>query len=211
MNKFEELTGIDYASLRDKEKNSLKEILSQHFKKFLHHTVVLMKVCGIDCKAHSLVEISRELGISPGRVQQIKSSAFRMLKNPSNKHKLLVAVGKEVEAPVKTPPYVLHKKIEDECKELFLQLSDKSAERDALSSKLKDNIVTFSIKFLDLSTRSSNCCIGENITNIAELIQRSEYDLLRIPNLGTRSLREISLKLELYGLSLHRGHSRVTE
>lgn len=210
MDKFKELTGIDYSSLRDEEKNSLKEVLFLRFK-LRHQAVVLMKVCGIDCEARSMTEIASELGISYQRVQGIKSLIFRMLKHPENKADLLVAVGIQVEDSLKPSPCLPYKDIEDEYKELFLQLGDKSTERDLLSSKLKDEILTFSIKFLDLSTRSSNCCKAEAITNIGELIQRTEYDLLRIRNLGTRSLREISLKLGLYGLSLCSGHSRVTE
>lgn len=58
------------------------------------------------------------------------------------------------------------------------------------------------IGHLNLSQRSCNCLKRQNIFYIRDLVQCNRNDLLRIPNLGRKSLREIELSLEDIGLSL---------
>ena len=55
---------------------------------------------------------------------------------------------------------------------------------------------------LELTVRSANCLKAENIFFIGDLIQRSEYELLKTPNLGKKSLTEIKDVLAQHGLSL---------
>lgn len=55
---------------------------------------------------------------------------------------------------------------------------------------------------LELSVRSANCLKAEGIERVGDLIQRSESDLLRTPNLGKKSLTEIKTALAEQGLSL---------
>jgi DNA-directed RNA polymerase subunit alpha len=50
--------------------------------------------------------------------------------------------------------------------------------------------------------RSANCLKAENINYIGDLIQRTEVELLRTPNLGKKSLTEIKEVLESHGLAL---------
>ena len=50
--------------------------------------------------------------------------------------------------------------------------------------------------------RSANCLKAENVYYIGDLIQRSENELLKTPNLGKKSLTEIKDILGTYGLSL---------
>jgi DNA-directed RNA polymerase subunit alpha len=50
--------------------------------------------------------------------------------------------------------------------------------------------------------RSANCLKAENIFYIGDLIQRSEFELLKTPNLGKKSLTEIKDVLAQHGLSL---------
>ena len=55
---------------------------------------------------------------------------------------------------------------------------------------------------LELTVRSANCLKAENINYIGDLIQRTEVELLRTPNLGKKSLTEIKEVLESHGLAL---------
>ena len=55
---------------------------------------------------------------------------------------------------------------------------------------------------LELTVRSANCLKAENVYYIGDLIQRSENELLKTPNLGKKSLTEIKDILGTYGLSL---------
>lgn len=55
---------------------------------------------------------------------------------------------------------------------------------------------------LDLTVRSANCLKAENIYYVGDLIQRSEMELLKTPNLGKKSLTEIKDVLASKGLSL---------
>ena len=53
-----------------------------------------------------------------------------------------------------------------------------------------------------MTVRSANCLKAENINYIGDLIQRTEVELLRTPNLGKKSLTEIKEVLESHGLAL---------
>ena len=55
---------------------------------------------------------------------------------------------------------------------------------------------------LELTVRSANCLKAENIYYIGDLIQRTEVELLKTPNLGKKSLTEIKDVLATKGLSL---------
>ena len=65
-----------------------------------------------------------------------------------------------------------------------------------------DPILLRSIKELELTVRSTNCLKAESIFLIGDLIHRSEFDLLKTPNLGKKSLNEIKDVLASKNLSL---------
>ena len=65
-----------------------------------------------------------------------------------------------------------------------------------------DPLLLRSIEELELTVRSTNCLKAENIFLIGDLIQRSEMDLLKTPNLGKKSLNEIKDELASRSLSL---------
>lgn len=55
---------------------------------------------------------------------------------------------------------------------------------------------------LQLTVRSENCLKAENVYTIGELLEKTEWDLLKIPNFGRKSLKEIKTVLGGRGLSL---------
>jgi len=65
-----------------------------------------------------------------------------------------------------------------------------------------DPVLLQAIDELDLTVRSANCLKAENIYYVGDLIQRSEMELLKTPNLGKKSLTEIKDVLATKGLSL---------
>jgi len=72
-----------------------------------------------------------------------------------------------------------------------------NTDKDALFAKL-----ALKIKEIELSVRSENCLSGADINTIAELVIRSESEMLKYRNFGKKSLNEIKAKLEEMGLFL---------
>ena len=70
------------------------------------------------------------------------------------------------------------------------------------SSQQFDPILLRPVDELELTVRSANCLIAENIYYIGDLIQRTENELLKTPNLGRKSLNEIKEVLASRGLTL---------
>lgn len=75
------------------------------------------------------------------------------------------------------------------------------AEPEAKESEI-DPILLRPVDDLELTVRSANCLKAENIYYIGDLIQRTEVELLKTPNLGKKSLTEIKDVLASHGLSL---------
>ena len=58
------------------------------------------------------------------------------------------------------------------------------------------------IEDMDLSVRSYNCLKRANIHTVEDLTRKTEDEMLKVRNLGRKSLDEVIIKLESYGLSL---------
>ena len=89
--------------------------------------------------------------------------------------------------------------------QLFLHLTDSVEGLEILIDKeedKKEKILEMTIEELDLSVRSSNCLKRAGINTVEELIQRNEEDMMRVRNLGRKSLEEVQQKLAMLGLSL---------
>jgi DNA-directed RNA polymerase alpha subunit len=67
---------------------------------------------------------------------------------------------------------------------------------------LKDAIAEDGIEKLELTVRSEHCLKAEGIYTITQLLTYSDIGLLRVPNLGRKSLREIIEQLDARGLKL---------
>ena len=66
----------------------------------------------------------------------------------------------------------------------------------------KDKILDMTIEELDLSVRSYNCLKRAGINTVYELTQKTEDDMMKVRNLGKKSLEEVEQKMEALGLSL---------
>ena len=65
-----------------------------------------------------------------------------------------------------------------------------------------EKVQEMTIEELDLSVRAYNCLKRANINTVAELIQRNEEDMMKVRNLGKKSLEEVEQKLAALGLAL---------
>ncbi len=88
---------------------------------------------------------------------------------------------------------------------LFTGLTEKISDEVTLVEKeeeKKDKILEMTIEELDLSVRSFNCLKRAGINTVEELINRSEEDMMKVRNLGKKSLEEVNQKIGELGLKL---------
>ena len=84
----------------------------------------------------------------------------------------------------------------------FEKVNEKIVEEIIPAEPEFDPVLLRPVDDLELTVRSANCLKAENIFYIGDLIQRTEVELLKTPNLGKKSLTEIKDILALKGLSL---------
>ena len=90
----------------------------------------------------------------------------------------------------------------------FINLSDKTEGIPVMSTEYddsKDKVLDMSIDELELSVRSYNCLKRAGINTVAELCNRTSEDMMKVRNLGRKSLEEVLAKLKELGLSLNIG------
>jgi DNA-directed RNA polymerase subunit alpha len=85
---------------------------------------------------------------------------------------------------------------------VFVDLKGQAEATAASAESQIDPILLRPVDELELTVRSANCLKAENINYIGDLVQRTEVELLRTPNLGKKSLTEIKQVLESHGLAL---------
>lgn len=88
---------------------------------------------------------------------------------------------------------------------LFINLSESTNDIEIMIEKeedTEDNVLEMTIEELDLTVRSHNCLKRAGIVSVQELILKTEEEMMKVRNLGTKSLVEIKQKLASLGLSL---------
>lgn len=96
-------------------------------------------------------------------------------------------------------------KVLNEHLKLFIDMSDVSDRGDILvesSEAEKGKVLEMTIEELDLSVRSFNCLKRAGIDTVEDLTNRSEGDMIKVRNLGRKSLEEVIQKLASLGLAL---------
>lgn len=97
---------------------------------------------------------------------------------------------------------------------LFINLTEHATTVEIMVEKEeseKERIREMSIEELELSVRSSNCLRRANIDTVEKLTQKSEEDMIKVRNLGRKSLNEIKHKLAEIGLSLSQEEEKAKE
>ena len=88
---------------------------------------------------------------------------------------------------------------------LFTDLSDSIGSRSTVVEKVetqRDKVLEMTIEELDLSVRSFNCLTRANINTVEDLISKTQDEMIKVRNLGRKSLEEVEHKLAMMGLSL---------
>lgn len=88
---------------------------------------------------------------------------------------------------------------------LFTDLSDTVGNNPTVVEKTeqqRDKVLEMTIEELDLSVRSFNCLKRANINTVEDLISKTQDEMIKVRNLGRKSLEEVENKLAMMGLSL---------
>ena len=90
--------------------------------------------------------------------------------------------------------------------ELFLDLAENTNGGESFmaekGSSIKEKVLDMTIEELDLSVRSFNCLKRAGINTVEDLINKSEEDMMKVRNLGRKSLEEVIAKLDSFGFTL---------
>ena len=96
-------------------------------------------------------------------------------------------------------------KIMTEHLEVFVNLTDEARQVEVMVEKeetQKEKMLEMTIEELDLSVRSYNCLKRAGINTVEELTNKSEPEMMKVRNLGRKSLEEVKNKLAALDLSL---------
>ena len=88
---------------------------------------------------------------------------------------------------------------------LFVDLSDEAYTADIMvekDDKGKEKVLEMTIEELDLSVRSFNCLKRAGINTVEDLVNKTEEEMMKVRNLGRKSLEEVMAKLDALGFSL---------
>ncbi|MDD2421661.1 MAG: DNA-directed RNA polymerase subunit alpha, partial [Heliobacteriaceae bacterium] len=101
----------------------------------------------------------------------------------------------------------LSAKILSEHLKLFMGLTDNSENVEIMVEKEEtpqDKLLEMTIEELDLSVRSFNCLKRAGINTVGDLVMKTEEDMIKVRNLGRKSLEEVDNKLASLGLALRK-------
>ena len=90
---------------------------------------------------------------------------------------------------------------------LFVDLSDAGSNTEIMvekDDKGKEKVLEMTIEELDLSVRSFNCLKRAGINTVEDLINKSEEEMMKVRNLGRKSLEEVIWKMNSLGFNLHK-------
>ena len=98
-------------------------------------------------------------------------------------------------------------KILNEHLNLFIDLSEEAKTKDFMVERpetARDKVLVMTIEELDMSVRSFNCLKRAGIDTVEDLTNRTEEDMIKVRNLGKKSLEEVINKLHSFGLELRK-------
>ena len=87
-----------------------------------------------------------------------------------------------------------------------MDLSDEVGSTEILEKSednMSEKVLEMTIEELDLSVRAFNCLKRAGVNSVGDLINKSPEEMMKVRNLGKKSLEEVMSKLEALGFNLH--------
>ncbi|MFA5698040.1 MAG: DNA-directed RNA polymerase subunit alpha C-terminal domain-containing protein [Candidatus Izemoplasmatales bacterium] len=144
----------------------------------------------------TLESVGIQEGVTRDRIRQIEAKALRKLRHPSRLY--YIRYGEEV-ADLQDDIEKLTGQLLVARARLIDQINNPSTipltEEEKVLSTLSTKIVD-----MDFSVRTYNCLKRSGIETLSQLVQMTMIDLMKVRNLGRKSLKEINCKLEARGL-----------
>lgn len=150
----------------------------------------------------TLEQTGNIFGVTRDRIRQIEAKAIRKLRHPSRAKYFKYGVSGIIEN-IRMDYYNKFSELEGKLIELC-KLNVKTADEVIQDHELRRKYAPTSIEHMDLSVRSYNCLKRVGIGTLQQLAQLSYDDLIRIRNLGRRSVDEIIGKLNEYGYEIRK-------
>lgn len=163
----------------------------------------------------TLEQVGKSLGVTRERIRQIEYKALKKLQHAGGRNMLIQGREKfelinaeerarlleEIKAAMTKDVVIEYAKnnlTHQELQDIFGVVYNRE-EEEKHNSILNEDIAN-----LDLSVRSNNCLWRTGIKTIGDLVNKTEEEMMKVRNLGKRSLREIEIKLKKIGLCLRK-------
>ena len=161
--------------------------------------------------ARNLEDIGKSLGVTRERIRQIETKAIRKLKHPTNRDMLLQGKDKFELISINEKEEIIKEFKEKIGYDLIVEWIGNHEITEELLDVCHSVINTYNngakgqeeatIEDLDLSVRSYNCLKRWGIHTLKDLTSMTRDDMMKVRNLGRRSLKEIESKLKEIGLT----------
>ena len=149
----------------------------------------------------TLEQCGKECGVTRERIRQIEAKAIRKLRHPSRVNMMKAVPLTELQAQ-----YTEYKKLESDyewLKKAFETLTAQKAEPGVIIPMAEQAVVLETpLENLDLSVRSYYYLRRAGVKTMRDIAEMTEDKLMKVRNLGRKSLQEIKDKLAEYGLTL---------
>lgn len=178
----------------------VEKVIAQWVKDSLRPRNAEVVLCyyGINCEEKTLVQLGIDFGVSRERVSQIRNKSIRQLQFHERAQPINMML-EELYWSKKDPELQALRKRVNSCE---AEISRLTAEVLRLTLVTEPKEHSESVDCLELTVRTSNCLKAEKIFTIGDLLNKSDFDLLHVPNLGRKGLNEIREVLALRGLCL---------
>ena len=194
----------DFLPLRDGDIEAVQELVASlgEVESRIPFADIINMRFGLDGKGvRYLKKIGEHFGVSSERIRQKEKRALRLLRHPSRSWRLRRLFRSVLEEQLED---ICEKNRQmkcalDEIKKQEISEKMKAKMEDQLGTNLVDNI---GIDQLMPSVRLYNCLRNNGINTLGEIIQKTEFDFLRMKNFGRRTVYELKEILDEYGLSL---------